>query len=115
VSATNNLGESATSTEANATPHLITVVWSGALNNIWDSASTNWLDGGTPTLYQDADTVMFNDSLAGGSTISIPAAVTPLQVNVNNTAVTYVIGGSAIGRSEERRVGKECRFRWSPY
>src|SRR3712207_9262386 len=23
--------------------------------------------------------------------------------------------GSALGRSEERRVGKECRSRWSPY
>ena len=23
--------------------------------------------------------------------------------------------GSGIGRSEERRVGKECRSRWSPY
>ncbi len=97
VSATNNLGASATSTEANATPHLITVVWSAALNNIWDSTSTNWLDGGTPTLYQDADTVTFDDSATGSTTISIPAAVTPLQVNVNNTAVTYAINGSAIG------------------
>ena len=97
LSATNNLGESATSTEANTTPHLISVVWSGALDSIWNSTSTNWLDGGTPTLYQDADTVVFDDSLAGISTISIPAVVTPLQVNVNNTAVTYVISGSAIG------------------
>src|SRR3712207_9057703 len=24
-------------------------------------------------------------------------------------------GGSIINRSEERRVGKECRSRWSPY
>src|SRR5579863_4301636 len=24
-------------------------------------------------------------------------------------------GGNARGRSEERRVGKECRSRWSPY
>ena len=24
-------------------------------------------------------------------------------------------GGNACGRSEERRVGKECRSRWSPY
>ena len=23
--------------------------------------------------------------------------------------------GVAVGRSEERRVGKECRSRWSPY
>ena len=26
-----------------------------------------------------------------------------------------VTGDSADGRSEERRVGKECRSRWSPY
>ena len=24
-------------------------------------------------------------------------------------------GGFGFGRSEERRVGKECRSRWSPY
>ncbi len=96
VSATNNLGVSATSAEAGATPHLITVVWSGALNNIWDSTSTNWLDGGAPTLYQDADTVIFDDSLAGVSSISIPAAVTPLQLTVSNNAAAYVIGGSPI-------------------
>ena len=27
----------------------------------------------------------------------------------------YVVGGFGGGRSEERRVGKECRSRWSPY
>src|SRR3712207_7526782 len=26
-----------------------------------------------------------------------------------------LIGGAVEGRSEERRVGKECRSRWSPY
>ena len=26
-----------------------------------------------------------------------------------------VIGGETARRSEERRVGKECRSRWSPY
>ena len=31
--------------------------------------------------------------------------------NVNGSAVT----GDELGRSEERRVGKECRSRWSPY
>ena len=25
------------------------------------------------------------------------------------------VGGAVAGRSEERRVGKECRSRWSPY
>ena len=29
--------------------------------------------------------------------------------------ITCIIGGSKVSRSEERRVGKECRSRWSPY
>ena len=40
---------------------------------------------------------------------------------INATGVTYNVdrwlgrGESSEGRSEERRVGKECRSRWSPY
>ena len=30
-------------------------------------------------------------------------------------AVTFLVNGIATTRSEERRVGKECRSRWSPY
>ena len=29
--------------------------------------------------------------------------------------IFYVVGQGFIRRSEERRVGKECRSRWSPY
>ena len=29
--------------------------------------------------------------------------------------VSYIEDGSCQARSEERRVGKECRSRWSPY
>ena len=44
-----------------------------------------------------------------------------LQVafGVNLFAIAAVLAayflGMALGRSEERRVGKECRSRWSPY
>ena len=30
-------------------------------------------------------------------------------------ALSALLGKDAAGRSEERRVGKECRSRWSPY
>ena len=30
-------------------------------------------------------------------------------------AVSYLIKEGTLLRSEERRVGKECRSRWSPY
>ena len=41
-----------------------------------------------------------SDALSGGSQVCLLVA----------TAVCVLIG-----RSEERRVGKECRSRWSPY
>src|SRR3712207_5142774 len=34
-----------------------------------------------------------------------------ITILAKNTAVTY----AGVKRSEERRVGKECRSRWSPY
>ena len=35
---------------------------------------------------------------------------------VNSTKLAYTIDeAEEISRSEERRVGKECRSRWSPY
>ena len=39
-----------------------------------------------------------------------------LQLNTANIEITGDTGGSSPGnvRSEERRVGKECRSRWSP-
>ena len=41
-------------------------------------------------------------------------------LRVTNTLERYDVvasldGGGVSGRSEERRVGKECRSRWSPY
>src|SRR2546429_3544366 len=36
---------------------------------------------------------------------------TPLNVDI----VVAGVGGGGMNRSEERRVGKECRSRWSPY
>src|SRR3712207_8256395 len=33
----------------------------------------------------------------------------------NGGADAYLQTGQALHRSEERRVGKECRSRWSPY
>src|SRR5947208_11111023 len=49
---------------------------------------------------------------------SKPAGSTPLQaVRLRDVTLHYVaLGrGEPVVRSEERRVGKECRSRWSPY
>ena len=47
------------------------------------------------------DAVKMGVAMAGGTPIVFPAIA--------------VCDGIAMGRSEERRVGKECRSRWSPY
>ena len=36
-------------------------------------------------------------------------------LGVSKTTVSRAISGKGRIRSEERRVGKECRSRWSPY
>ena len=38
-----------------------------------------------------------------------------LPVGIANLILGYLLGDSPCTRSEERRVGKECRSRWSPY
>ena len=45
------------------------------------------------------------------STFYLVASV-PELTNIHVAIGWY---GTAFGRSEERRVGKECRSRWSPY
>ena len=45
-------------------------------------------------------------------------AVKDVSFEVNEGEIVTLIGANGAGkstRSEERRVGKECRSRWSPY
>src|SRR3712207_6911242 len=52
------------------------------------------------------------------STYSVVQKIGTMRSNIRTTCV-IVLGCSQVslaeGRSEERRVGKECRSRWSPY
>ena len=43
------------------------------------------------------------------------AEVKDLIKRLCNTLIVYVAEVQQKSRSEERRVGKECRSRWSPY
>ena len=44
----------------------------------------------------------------------IPTPITPVRMDKENRHITLAYFEQR-SRSEERRVGKECRSRWSPY
>jgi len=45
----------------------------------------------------------------------VPAADGPIIDHAAGSTVWDIEGRPYLDRSEERRVGKECRSRWSPY
>ena len=51
------------------------------------------------------------DSVGGGSVAALGGGLGQLE----HLGALGVISKSEGARSEERRVGKECRSRWSPY
>src|SRR5256885_7036299 len=51
----------------------------------------------------------------GGSPVSMKESVLTTLERVIHGARFNRTKGFTVGRSEERRVGKECRSRWSPY
>jgi len=75
-------------------------IWNAASpGGDWDVLATaNWTGNAannTPAnTYQDGDSVLFNDTVAGPQTVTVAAAVTPGPVNVDNTATDYTIASS---------------------
>jgi fibronectin-binding autotransporter adhesin len=47
-------------TIANGTP--LSLAWTGANDNLWDTLSTNWAAAGTPTKFTQGDAVTFDDT-----------------------------------------------------
>ena len=55
-----------------------------------------------------------NQFLLNSGSVNVGTADTPVWDNLGHTSNSNKISFSK-DRSEERRVGKECRSRWSPY
>ena len=50
-----------------------------------------------------------------GKALMLPVAVLPICGILMGLGYALAPGVMGVPRSEERRVGKECRSRWSPY
>ena len=56
------------------------------------------------------------EALGGGETLQTsPFHIPQKENNKNHEHFQLVMEKASAERSEERRVGKECRSRWSPY
>ena len=72
------------------------LTWAGTPNGTWDAGTNaNWITNRATanTVFNQADSVTFNDSLTGTSTIALAQEVIPGGITVSNTAVNYTING----------------------
>src|SRR3989441_468099 len=78
-----------------------------------------WLNGGSYFAGAMDELRVYNRVLSAADlsalyNISSPPDTTPPTVSITAPAAGSIVAGT-MTRSEERRVGKECRSRWSPY
>jgi autotransporter-associated beta strand protein len=79
-------------------------IWNAAApGGNWDIATTaNWTgnaaNNSPANTYQDGDSVLFNDTVTGPQAVTIAAAVSPAQVNVDNIGTEYTIAASGANR-----------------
>ena len=76
------------------------------------------LDGGTTVVVGNVTitslVLQTQDGTTAPASVQYTSAARTIFCNITNT-VDATTAGSFTFRSEERRVGKECRSRWSPY
>ena len=62
--------------------------------------------------------LLFGSAVTLGNVADVQAGKqikTETKQTINNTKTKKKVSDDQTSRSEERRVGKECRSRWSPY
>jgi len=75
-------------------------IWNAAApGGDWDIATTaNWtgnaVNNSPVNTYLNGDNILFNDTVAGPQAVTVATAVTPGQMNVDNTATDYAIASS---------------------
>ena len=92
----------------------------GAGIGLWGHTSGDWFNAAKSEVVIDGCTF---DTLSVGIYYNEEAPLLNLKSTVTNnifknlswTGLAGIPANAEIARSEERRVGKECRSRWSPY
>ena len=99
VSSIGIAGEGTNSPQVSVTPSAgaVALLWSGAVNGNWDTATANWVNNGGSAAYQNGNPVVFDDSVLSNTTVSLSATLTPSLVIFNNSVKSYVISGNGIG------------------
>ncbi len=71
------------------------LIWDGLGGPNWNFTEKDWRIGTntTDTTYGDTDTVLFDDTLKGSSTITVATTVQPGSMTFSNSAVTYTFAG----------------------
>src|SRR2546425_11235094 len=106
--------------------HAIGIIGGSGLYQLESFTDQKWVRVKTP--FGAASDSFLTGKLAGRDVVFLPRhgrghRILPAELNhranvwvMKKLGVAWVISVSAVGsRSEERRVGKECRSRWSPY
>jgi len=87
----------------------------------WEEMSGRWFTGGYEEIGMDVSLKKLgaNTVIAGVSPRALHVGTRGQDVTIFGANLSRTLAASAVdfgpGRSEERRVGKECRSRWSPY
>jgi autotransporter-associated beta strand protein len=84
-----------------------TLVWSGAVGSVWDTAANNWTNNGTASAFKSGDHVSFNDA-AVATTVEISSTVSPATVAFANTTKNFTLGGTGGGLTGSTGIGKSA-------
>jgi len=77
-----------------------TTIWTGVVNGDWDTNTANWLKSSVASNYNQADFVIFDDSVSGASNVTVTMTLTPGGLLFKNARTNYFLSGSgAIGGS----------------
>ena len=92
------------------------------IRNLLDKVAPTFKEGGRLErlypIFEATDTILFStdERTKSGPHIRDSIDIKRVMILVVLSLIPcYIFGAINIGRSEERRVGKECRSRWSPY